>query len=139
MNAYQGDCFDIISCLKSGYFDTPRELSQKYGFTCYEFNNGAVVCTASDGIEFCGERFIGRFDYGQDNSFHYCTLYPITNITDNWQSERKVLAELHICDKIVSNIGKHIGRFKIDIIKQSFRDASSIAERYVLLIKDNDK
>ena len=135
MSTYQGDCFDIISCMRFGYFDTPQELSEKYGFICREFDNGAVVRTVSDEIELCGERFIGQFVYGQDNLFHYCMLYPITDITDNWQSERKVLAEFQICDKIVSNIGKRVSQFKIDIIKQSFRDASSTAERYILLIR----
>ena len=137
MSSYQGDCFDIISCMRFGYFDTPHELSKKYGFTCHKFDNGVVVHTASDGIEICGERFIGQFVYGQDNSFHYCMLYPITDITDNWQSERKVLTEFHICDKIVSNIGKCVGQFKMDIIKQGFRDTPSIAERYFLLVKEH--
>lgn len=127
--------FDIISRMRFGYFDTPQELSEKYGFICHEFDNGTVVRTVSDGIEFCGERFVGQFVYGQDNSFHYCMLHPITDITDNWQNERKALAEFHICDKIVSNIGKCVGRFKIDVIKQGFRDASSTAERYFLLVK----
>lgn len=137
MSSCQSNCFDIISCMRFGCFDTPQELSKKYGFVCHEFNDGAVARTASDGIEICGERFIGQFVYGQDNSFHYCMLYPITGIADDWQSERKVLTEFHICDKIVSSIGKRIGQFKIDIIKQGFRDASSMAERYFLLVKEH--
>ena len=137
MSTYQGDCFDIISRLRFGYFDSPQELSEKYGFICHAFDDGSIVVhTASDGIEICGERFIGQFFYGQDNSFHYCTLYPITDIKDIWQSERKVLTEFHICDKIVSNIGNRVGQFKIDIIQQGFRDAPSIAERFFILIKN---
>ena len=64
-----------------------------------------VVFTASGGIELDGELFVGQFIYGKDDSFHYCMLAPITGITDNYQRERKVLTEFHICDKVISDIG----------------------------------
>ena len=103
---------------------------------CSVFDDGTTaVPTDSDGIELGGERFVGRFVYGKDGEFHYCMLAPLTEITDTFQSEREVLTEFHICDKDVSDIGNRVGQFKTDIVKHTFRDASSIAEKYFLLNK----
>ena len=121
-----------------GHFDTPQELSEKYGFVCHTNRDGSkAVFTASGGIELDGEQFVGQFIYGKDDSFHYCMLAPITDITDNYQRERKVLTEFHICDKVISDIGKRIGQFEIDIVEIASRDAPSVAEKYVLFIKEH--
>ena len=123
--------FDIISCMKLGYFDVPQELCNKYGFTYRNFGEHAIVYTTTDGIELGNERFYGQFFYGND-VFHYCILTPITDI-DSQQNKLKPLIEFGICDKTRNSIGNQIGQFQINIVKIASKN--SIPDKYVLFIR----
>ena len=85
---------------------------------------------------FGGELFVGRFQY-DDECFKELELMPVTGFDDDWPSERVLAAEVYICKKVVSAVGKRVGQFQIKVKKYVFRDASSHAERSVIVITEH--
>ncbi len=125
--------YNLHDGLMFGFCESPDELVVKYGFRCNKSSDSAYVYTTADGILFGGERYVGMFRYENDD-FKSLELRPITGIGDGWQSERKLTAEAHICEKAVSIMGKRAGQFQIRVVKRIFRDASSLAEYYAIVI-----
>ena len=130
--------YDLENSLRFGLCETPEELALQYGFTCYGDvrDKFRIVHTAPRVISLKGELFLGKF-YFTGNCFETLVLQPVTDVGDDWQSERLTSAEREICGKIVSSLGNRVGQMWIRTQILRIRDVSSYAHCYRVFITEH--